>query len=72
MRTEAKCPFNPSIEGGTSNRDWWPNQLRLDLWTSFTSTPPSPTRWARTSTTPGTVSSEKRRLCTKPQAVLAR
>ena len=31
MTTEAKCPFNHSIGGGTSNRDWWPNQLRLDL-----------------------------------------
>ena len=27
---EAKCPF-PQAAGGTSNRDWWPNQLRLDL-----------------------------------------
>jgi catalase-peroxidase len=27
MTTETKCPFG----GGTSNRDWWPNQLRLDL-----------------------------------------
>ena len=27
---EAKCPF-PHAGGGTSNRDWWPNQLRLDL-----------------------------------------
>ena len=31
MSTEAKCPFNPAATGGTSNRDWWPNQLRLDL-----------------------------------------
>src|SRR5579872_1130751 len=30
MSTEAKCPFNLA-GGGTSNRDWWPNQLRLDL-----------------------------------------
>jgi catalase-peroxidase len=29
--TEAKCPFNHTAGGGTSNRDWWPNQLRLDL-----------------------------------------
>jgi catalase-peroxidase len=29
MPAEPKCPFKPS--GGTSNRDWWPNQLRLDL-----------------------------------------
>jgi catalase-peroxidase len=28
---ESKCPFNHSVGGGTSNKDWWPNQLRLDL-----------------------------------------
>ena len=27
----AKCPFNHSVGGGTSNRDWWPEQLRVDL-----------------------------------------
>jgi catalase-peroxidase len=27
---ESKCPFHHAA-GGTSNRDWWPNQLRLDL-----------------------------------------
>ncbi|WP_406693852.1 catalase/peroxidase HPI [Singulisphaera sp. Ch08] len=31
-----KCPFNGAAAkhtagGGTTNRDWWPNQLRLDL-----------------------------------------
>ena len=31
-----KCPFhqgnlNQSAGGGTNNRDWWPNQLRVDL-----------------------------------------
>ena len=47
MSSEAKCPFNhgaagaghggtpPShsvaTAGGTSNRDWWPNQLKLEL-----------------------------------------
>jgi len=31
MTTEAKCPFNHAAAPGTSNRDWWPNQLRLDL-----------------------------------------
>ena len=31
MSTEAKCPFHQPAGGGTSNRDWWPNQLRLDL-----------------------------------------
>ncbi len=30
MSSEAKCPFNHA-GGGTNNRDWWPNQLRLDL-----------------------------------------
>ena len=29
--TEAKCPFNHAIGGGTSNKDWWPNHLPLDL-----------------------------------------
>jgi len=26
-----KCPFSHMAGGGTSNRDWWPNQLRIDL-----------------------------------------
>jgi catalase-peroxidase len=30
MTTEAKCPFHQAGIG-TSNRDWWPNQLRVDL-----------------------------------------
>ncbi len=30
MSTEAKCPFKHHTGGGTSNRDWWPNQLRLE------------------------------------------
>ena len=30
MSTEAKCPFKHQAGGGTSNRDWWPNQLQLD------------------------------------------
>ncbi len=29
MSAEARCPFKHS--GGTTNRDWWPSQLRLDL-----------------------------------------
>src|SRR5579863_5738348 len=29
--SEAKCPFNHAAGGGTANRDWWPNQLRLDV-----------------------------------------
>jgi catalase-peroxidase len=31
MSAEPKCPFHPIAGGGTSNREWWPNQLRLDL-----------------------------------------
>ncbi|ALM84053.1 catalase/peroxidase HPI [Bordetella sp. N] len=31
MTNEAKCPFNHAAGGGTTNRDWWPKQLRLDL-----------------------------------------
>ncbi len=30
MSTEAKCPIVHLAGTGTSNRDWWPNQLRLD------------------------------------------
>ncbi len=33
---EAKCPFTSNVikkvaGGGTSNRDWWPNQLKLNI-----------------------------------------
>jgi len=32
MSTEAKCPFNHTAPaGGTSNRDWWPSQLKVEL-----------------------------------------
>lgn len=32
MSTEAKCPvLHATSGGGTTNRDWWPNQLRVDL-----------------------------------------
>ena len=31
MSNDAKCPFNHSAGGGTTNRDWWPKQLRIDL-----------------------------------------
>jgi catalase-peroxidase len=31
MATESKCPVNHGAGGGTSNRDWWPKQLRLEL-----------------------------------------
>ena len=31
MSEEAKCPFHHAAGGGTSNKDWWPNQLPVDL-----------------------------------------
>jgi catalase-peroxidase len=32
MSTEAKCPFHHGAAAeGATNRDWWPNQLRLEL-----------------------------------------
>jgi catalase-peroxidase len=31
MSTEAKCPFNHIAGVGRTNRDWWPNQLKLDI-----------------------------------------
>ncbi|HSH93726.1 MAG TPA: catalase/peroxidase HPI, partial [Roseimicrobium sp.] len=32
MSAEAKCPFNHGATApATSNRDWWPNQLKVDL-----------------------------------------
>jgi catalase-peroxidase len=35
VTTESKCPFNHSAmtmaAGGRGNRDWWPNQLNLDI-----------------------------------------
>ncbi|MDX2081027.1 MAG: catalase/peroxidase HPI [Terrimicrobiaceae bacterium] len=31
MSTEAKCPFNHGASTATTNRDWWPNQLKLEL-----------------------------------------
>jgi catalase-peroxidase len=30
-KTEPKCPFPQGAGGGTTNRDWWPKQLRVDL-----------------------------------------
>ncbi|MEO7390706.1 MAG: catalase/peroxidase HPI [Ramlibacter sp.] len=30
-KTETKCPFSAAAGVGTTNRDWWPQQLRLDL-----------------------------------------
>ena len=31
MSTESKCPFHHTAGGGTTNHDWWPNQLKVDL-----------------------------------------
>src|SRR5215510_10358384 len=36
MSEESKCPvtgkaFTHPAGGGTTNRDWWPNQLKLDI-----------------------------------------
>ncbi|TBU91962.1 catalase/peroxidase HPI [Phytopseudomonas dryadis] len=31
MSNQAKCPFNHAAGGGTTNRDWWPNQLNLKI-----------------------------------------
>ncbi len=31
MTEESKCPVNHAASGGTTNRDWWPNRLRLDI-----------------------------------------
>ncbi len=31
MSEDSKCPVNHSPGGGTSNRDWWPNQLNLNI-----------------------------------------
>jgi catalase-peroxidase len=31
MSSESKCPFNHTAGGGTTNRDWWPNQLQVEL-----------------------------------------
>jgi catalase-peroxidase len=31
MSAELKCPVHHTTGGGTSNREWWPNQLKLDL-----------------------------------------
>ncbi len=31
MTTETKCPFKHTAGSGTSNQDWWPNQLNLKI-----------------------------------------
>ena len=30
-KTEAKCPFSQTTGAGTTNQDWWPTRLRVDL-----------------------------------------
>ena len=29
--TASKCPFHQAASSGTTNRDWWPNELRLEI-----------------------------------------
>ena len=31
MSSESPCPFHAGAARGTANRDWWPNQLNLDV-----------------------------------------
>lgn len=31
MSTTGSCPFHHAAGGGTTNRDWWPRQLRVEL-----------------------------------------
>ena len=31
MSSEAKCPFHRTAGTGTTNRDWWPNELRVEM-----------------------------------------
>jgi len=31
VTTESKCPFNHTAGGGTTNKDWWPKQVPLDI-----------------------------------------
>jgi catalase-peroxidase len=31
MSRESKCPFHPTAGSGTSNQNWWPNQLKLNI-----------------------------------------
>ncbi|MEO7597685.1 MAG: peroxidase family protein, partial [Opitutus sp.] len=30
-KSEAKCPFNHAAGGGTTDHDWWPNRLKVEL-----------------------------------------
>ena len=36
-QTSSQCPFRHSAGGGTNNKDWWPNQLQLDILRQHTS-----------------------------------
>ena len=31
MSTEPKCPFDHTAGSGTSNQDWWPKRLKLNI-----------------------------------------
>ena len=31
MSDDSKCPFGHTAGGGATNRNWWPDQLRLDI-----------------------------------------
>ena len=31
MSAESKCPFHTAARAGTTNREWWPNQLNLKV-----------------------------------------
>ena len=31
MTDMSKCPFHAQLGGGTTNRDWWPNQLKIEI-----------------------------------------
>ena len=31
VTTIEKCPVENAAGGGTSNQDWWPNQLKVDI-----------------------------------------
>jgi len=31
MSNESKCPFHQTAGGGTTNREWWPKQLKVEL-----------------------------------------
>jgi catalase-peroxidase len=42
MSTEKKCPFIHIAGGGTSNKDWWPNQLNLNTLNQHSSLPSGP------------------------------